>query len=70
MPNYIECLDYDPFDEPIDYSKYNRIILDIKKNNRGETWVKYKRLNEGVIEFTEEIQAFAKMHTRIKKSEI
>ena len=70
-PNFIdEGLDDDPFKEKLDYSEYRNIIIDIKKNYKGETWVKYKRLKDDGIERTSEIQAFDKVYTRVKKSEI
>jgi hypothetical protein len=68
-PKFIEDLDDDPFDEVIDYTEYSKVIVDIKKNNKGETWVKYKRLNND-FEFTQEIHRFAKDHNRVKQSEI
>jgi uncharacterized SAM-dependent methyltransferase len=60
-PNFLEDLNDDPFDEVIDYTEYSKVIVDIKKNNKGETWVKYKRLNCDV-EFTQEIHRFVKDH--------
>lgn len=70
-PNFIvEGLDDDPFKEKSDYSEYRYVIIDIKKNDRGETWVKYKRLKGYGDEYTSEIQAFDKIYTRVKKSEI
>jgi hypothetical protein len=36
-PKFIEDLDDDPFDEVIDYTEYSKVIVDIKKNNKGET---------------------------------
>jgi hypothetical protein len=69
-PNFIEDLDDDPFEEKSDYSEYSKIIVDIKKNNKGETWVKYKRLKDGGIEFTEEMRRFVQNQKRIKQSEI
>jgi hypothetical protein len=68
-PNFLEDLNDDPFDEVIDYTEYSKVIVDIKKNNKGENWVKYKRLNCDV-EFTQEIHRFAKDHNRVKQSEI
>ena len=37
-PNFVEDLNDDPFDEVIDYTEYSKVIIDIKKNNKGETW--------------------------------
>ena len=39
-PNFVEDLYDDPFEEyqDMDFSEYSRIIIDIKKNNKGETW--------------------------------
>ena len=50
--------------------EYHVTILDIKKNNKGETWVKYcftRRLNESHIEWTDEINDFLRYRTRISK---
>ena len=69
-PYFIEDLDDDPFKEKSDYSEYRKIIIDIKKNNKGETWVKYKRLKDGGIEFTEEMHRFVQSQKRVKQSEI
>ncbi len=68
-PKFVEDLNEDPFDEIFDYTEYSKTIVDIKKNNKGETWVKYKRLNND-FEFTQEIHRFAKDHNRVKQSEI
>ena len=70
-PNFVEDLYDDPFEEyqDMDFSEYSRIIIDIKKNNKGETWVKYKRLKDGGIEFTEEIRRFVRNQKRVKQSE-
>ena len=68
-PKFVEDLNEDPFDEIIDYTEYSKTIIDIKKNNKGETWVKYKRLNND-FEFTQEIHRFVRDHNRIKQSEI
>lgn len=49
---------------------YHVTILDIKKNTKGEIWVKYcftRRLNEDHCEWTEEINEFLKYRTRISK---
>ena len=69
-PKFIEDLDDDPFEEDLDFSEYSKIIIDIKKNNKGETWVKYKRLKDGGIEFTEEMRRFVQNQKRVKQSEI
>ena len=69
VPNFDNNLD-DPFAEKPDYSEYSKVIVDIKKNNKGETWVKYKLLKNGVVEFTEEIGEFAKTHKKVEQSEI
>ena len=45
-------------------------ILDIKKNNRGETWVKYcftRNINRAYGEWSDEINKFLKYRTRISK---
>jgi hypothetical protein len=69
-PNFVDCLYDDPFEEEFDYSEYSKIIVDIKKNNKGDTWVKYMRKKDGGVEFTEEIHRFVKDHKRVKQSEI
>lgn len=69
-PKFIEDLDDDPFEEEFDYSEYSKVIIDIKKNNKGETWVKYKRLKDGGVEFTEKIHRFVQTQKRVKQSEI
>lgn len=73
--NFIKDLYDDPFEEKFDYSEYSKVIIDIKKNNKGETWVKYKYLNpkcevEYEVEFTAEIHRFARDYKRVKQSEI
>lgn len=68
-PNFVEDLNLDPFDEVIDYADYSKIIIGIKKNKKGETWVKYKRLNDD-YEYTQEIHMFVEYHKRVKQSEI
>ena len=45
-------------------------ILDIKKNNKGETWVKYcftRNINRAYGEWSDEINKFLKYRTRISK---
>ena len=68
-PNFIEELYDDPFEEEFDYSEYSKVIIDIKKNNKGETWVKYKRLKDGGVEFTEEMHRFVQNQKRVKQSD-
>ena len=68
--NFIEDLYDNPFEEEFDYSEYSKVIIDIKKNNKGETWVKYKRLKDGGVEFTDEIHRFVEYKKRVKQSEI
>ena len=68
-PKFVKDLDDDPFEEEYDYTEYSKVIIDIKKNNKGETWVKYKRPKSGV-EFTEEIHRFVENQKRVKQSEI
>lgn len=69
-PKFVEDLDDDPFEEKYDYTEYSKVIIDIKKNNKGETWVKYKRLKDGGVENTEEIHRFVQNQKRVKQSEI
>ena len=71
-PNFIEDLNDDPFKEKFDYSEYSKVIIDIKKNNKGETWVKYKILKYEDVDFkgTSEIHRFVKDNKRVKQSEI
>lgn len=70
-PNFIEDLDDDPFEEKSDHSEYSKVIIGIKKNNKGETWVKYKYLNPKYeVKGTSEIHKFVKNHKRVKQSEI
>ena len=64
----------DPFSENYGSQGFDPIylvtILDIKKNTKGETWVKYcftRRLNEDHCEWTEEINSFLRYRTRISK---
>lgn len=50
--------------------QYHVTIIDIKKNNKGETWVKYcftRRLNEDHCEWTNEINSFLRYRTRISR---
>lgn len=59
--NYGE-MEFDPF--------YHATIVDIKKNHKGETWVKWcftRKLNEPHCEWTDEINDFLKYRTRINK---
>ena len=71
-PNFVEDLYDDPFEEyqDMDFSEYSRIIIDIKKNNKGETWVKYKRMKYEYVDGTEEIHKFMNHNKRVKQSEI
>ena len=69
-PKFVEDLDDDQFEENLDYSEYSKIIIDIKKNKKGETWVKSKYLKYEGSETTEEIHRFVKHRTRVKQSEI
>lgn len=69
-PKFVEDLDDDPFEEEYDYTEYSKVIIDIKKNNKGETWVKYKRMKDGGLEHTEEIHRFVQTQKRVKQSEI
>ena len=64
----------DPFSEnygTLGFDPYYHVtILDIKKNNKGETWVKYcltRVLNEPHCEWTDEINDFLKYRTQISK---
>lgn len=68
-PNFVEDLNDDPFKE-FNYSEYSKVITDIKKNNKGETWVKYKRMKYEDVDGTEEIHKFMNHNKRVKQSEI
>lgn len=64
----------DPFSEDYDMHGFDPdhcvTILDIKKNNKGETWVKYcftRVLNAPHCEWSDEINAFLKYRTRISR---
>lgn len=64
----------DPFNEKYDTLGFDSdhcvTILDIKKNNKGETWVKYcftRVLNEPHCEWTDEINDFLRYRTRISR---
>ncbi len=49
---------------------YEATIIDIKKNSKGETWVKWcftERLNAPHCEWTSEINDFLRYRTRISK---
>lgn len=49
---------------------YHVTILDIKKNSKGETWVKYcftRVLNKEHCEWTDEINDFLRYRTRISR---
>ena len=70
-PNFVMDSDDDPFNEEFNYSKYSKVIIDIKKNKKGETWVKYKYLMlDSGVESTEEIHRFVEDNKRVKQSEI
>ena len=63
----IEYIDENPFDvddNVIKRSDYQYVITDIRKNSKGETWVKYKRLRDNK-ECADEIHDFAKNKNRI-----
>ena len=65
QPNFENAVD-DPFEEAPDYSEYSKVIVDIKENNKGETWIKYKWLKvDNGIEYTEELHKFLETQTRI-----
>lgn len=64
----------DPFSENYNASGfdpfYEATIVDIKKNHKGETWVKWcftRKLNEPHCEWTDEINSFLRYRTRISK---
>ena len=70
VSNYVDISD-DPFVETPDYSEHSKVIVDIKKNNKGETWVKYKWLKiDNGIEYTKELNEFLETQIRVKQSEI
>ena len=63
--NLIEYIDENPFDDNvINRSDYQYVITDIRKNSKGETWVKYKNLGDNK-EGSDEIHDFAEDKTRI-----
>lgn len=63
--NLIEYLDENPFDDNVfNRSDYQYVITDIRKNSKGETWVKYKNLGDNK-EDVDEIHDFAGHKTRI-----
>ena len=70
-PKYYEH-SHDPFRENSEFSEYSEIIVDIKQNYKGDTWVKYKYLNLKDSEFanTEELHSFVKYNDRVRRSEI
>ena len=70
VSNYVDISD-DPFEKNSNYLEYGKIIVDIKKNYKGETWVKYRWLKSGNDgkQFTEEIHNFVRSRKRVKKSE-
>ena len=72
------CFKYSDVDDPFSENhgkqgfdpQYHVTILDIKKNSKGETWVKYcftRVLNEHNCEWTEEINDFLRYRTRISR---
>ena len=70
VPNFDNNLD-DPFAEKPDYSEYSKVIVDIKKNNKGETWVKYKWLKiDNGIEYTKELHEFLETQIGVQQSDI
>lgn len=64
----IKYIDENPFDDVgnnvIKRSDYQYVITDIRKNSKGETWVKYKKLRDNK-EDADEIHDFVKEKTRI-----
>ena len=63
----IKYIDENPFDvddNVIKRSDYQYVITDIRKNSKGETWVKYKRIRDNK-ECADEIHDFAEEKTRI-----
>ena len=70
VSNYVDISD-DPFDKNSNYLEYGKIIVDIKKNYKGETWVKYRWLKiDNGIEYTKELHEFLETQIRVKQSEI
>jgi hypothetical protein len=63
--NIVKDLPEDPFDSnSLNHTEYQCVITDIKKNTKGETWVKYKNLSNWE-ENTEEIYTFAERRNKI-----
>lgn len=63
--DFVKNLTEDPFDSnSLNHKEYQCVITDIKKNTKGETWVKYKNLADGE-EKTEEIYIFAEHRNKI-----
>ena len=63
--NFVKDLPEDPFDiNSLNHTEYQCVITDIKKNTKGETWVKYKYLSDEE-EKTEEIYTFAECRNKI-----
>ena len=62
----VKDLKENPFDDNpiINRKEYQCVITDIKKNTKGETWVKYKNLANGE-EKSEEIYIFAEHRNQI-----
>ena len=63
--NIVKYLPEDPFDSnSLNHKEYQCVITDIKKNTKGEAWVKYKNLSNGE-ENTEEIYTFSERRNQI-----
>ena len=63
--DFVKDLPEDPFDSnSLNHKEYQCVITDIKKNTKGETWVKYKNLADGE-EKTEEIYTFSEHRNKI-----
>ena len=63
--SFVKDLSEDPFSSDyLNHTKYQCVITDIKKNTKGETWVKYKNLADGE-EKTEDIYTFAEQRNQI-----
>ena len=63
--DFVKDLPEDPFDSnSLNHTEYQCVITDIKKNTKGETWVKYKNLADGE-EKTEEIYTFSEHRNKI-----
>jgi hypothetical protein len=63
--DFVKDLPEDPFySDSLNHKEYQCVITDIKKNKKGETWVKYKNL-ANLKEKTEEIYTFAEYRHQI-----